>query len=108
MQFTRGWYKYLTTHSGTGNIQCEVVHGDCSTEVGYIRKFGFRMLYHLLTDLLPTLNPRIHEAKCLRDNGDEVYIVLIVDGIIMTKHIRDMEDQFPGISLINNECDSDT
>lgn len=100
--------KNLLPHSTTGKIRFEVVHGHHSTQLQYIRPFGCRMLYHPITDRLPTFESKLYEGICIGHDGGEVYIVLTVDGIIRTKHVKPFEQQFPGLSIFKNESDSET
>lgn len=100
--------KNLLPHCTTGKIPYEMVHGHQSNELQYIRPFGCRMLYHPVTDRLPTFKPRLYEGICLGHDGGGVYIILTVDGIIRTKYVKPFEEQFPGLSMLKNNSKTDS
>ena len=74
--------------------------GQDSTELLHVRPFGCRMLYHPVTARLPPFKPRLLEGVCLGHSGGGVYKVLKADKVVLTKHVRAFEDEFPGTELI--------
>lgn len=76
----------------TGKFPYHVIHGYGSTELQHIRPFGFRLMYHPLTNRLSTFQHRIYEGVCLGHDGGSAYVVLSADGIIKPQHTRDLEN----------------
>ena len=74
--------------------------GRVSTELQQVRPFGCRILYHPVTARLPPFQPRLLEDVCLGHTGDGVYKVLTAEKVVLTKHVRAFEDEFPGTGRI--------
>ena len=59
------------------------------------------MMYHPVTDKLPTFDARLRDGICLCHERGGVYTFLTVDGAIRKKHFRAIEDEFPGLSFFD-------
>ena len=66
------------------------------------------MLYHPVSEQLPTFEPRLYEGLCLSHEGGGVHNVLTVNVKIRTKHVRPFEEEFPGLSLIKKKSNTET
>lgn len=89
--------KNLVPHSTTGVIPYFRAFGHHSSDLRHIRPFGCRMLYHPVSNKLPTFDVRLREGICLGHQGGGIYTVLTEHGTVRTKHVRAFEDKFPDI-----------
>ena len=65
------------------------------------------MLYHPVAPRLSTFTPRLQEGVCLGHTGGGMYKVLTAEKVVRTKHVRAVENEFPGTRRIRlNESDS--
>ena len=100
--------KNMLPHSTTKEIPYVRLLGQQSPDLHHVRPFGCRILYRPVMDRLPTFSPRLQEGICLGHDGGGVYRVLSMKGIVRTKHVRVLENDFPGLrSLLKNKYRSD-
>ena len=69
-------------------------------DIHYVRPFGCRMLYHPVTSRLPTFKSRLPEGLCIGQDGGRVYKFLTEEKVVMAKHKRAIEEEFPGTARI--------
>ena len=99
------WCKNVVKHSKTKRTPCEMAMGLRPMDLPHVRPFGCRMLYHPVTARLPPFKPRLREGVCLGHSGGGVYKVLTEERVVLTKHVRAFEDEFPGTGLIRPRDD---
>ena len=92
--------KNVVPHSMTGSIPHEDAYEIRSPDFAHLRPFGCRVLYYPAKPTLKTFKPRLEEGINLGHDEGGIYWVLTDTGAIRTKHVRMLENLFPGIAPI--------
>lgn len=74
----------------------------------HMRPFGCRVLVQPIDKKLPKFSSRLIEGVNLGHVGGGLYRVLTENGVITSKHVKMIENQFPGSSLLNKASGTDS
>ena len=95
--------KNAVPHSTTGKIPHEELFGSYPEYVRHMIPFGCRILVSPIAKKFKKFAPRLIEGINLGHVGGGVYKVLTKDRILITKHVRVFEEEFPGDASTNQD-----